>query len=76
MASKKPGIPRPDQNFDGRAFLASAGIGRRSVKYKARSTIFAQGDSADAVFYIEKGSVQITVVCCLGGAMRRIRLFP
>ncbi|MGJ3261563.1 MAG: Crp/Fnr family transcriptional regulator [Rhodospirillales bacterium] len=62
MASKQPRISQPDRNFDGRAFLASAGIGRRSVKYKARSTVFAQGDPADAVFYIEKGSVQITVV--------------
>lgn len=48
--------------FDTRSFLTSVGPGRRSVKYQAKETIFRQGDPADAVFYIEEGGVQITVV--------------
>ena len=48
--------------FDAKLFLATVGAGRTNVKYKAKDTIFSQGDSADAVFYIEKGGVRISVV--------------
>jgi CRP/FNR family transcriptional regulator, cyclic AMP receptor protein len=37
-------------------------VGRSAVKYERGQPIFQQGDVADAVFYIENGSVQITVV--------------
>jgi CRP-like cAMP-binding protein len=42
--------------------LHEIGNGRPAQKYKHHQTIFRQGDPADAVFYIEKGKVQITVV--------------
>jgi CRP/FNR family cyclic AMP-dependent transcriptional regulator len=48
--------------FDAHAFLISVGAGRVTKKYKAKKTIFQQGDPADAVFYIEEGSVNLTVV--------------
>ncbi len=32
------------------------------MKLRAREVVFAQGDAADAVFYIETGKVQLTVV--------------
>ncbi|HZF33137.1 MAG TPA: Crp/Fnr family transcriptional regulator [Candidatus Angelobacter sp.] len=48
--------------FDLQPFLASVGTGRSIVKCRRGTTIFRQGDTADAVFYIEKGKVQITVV--------------
>jgi len=50
------------QPFDLQPFLASVGTGRSLVKCRRGTTIFRQGDAADAVFYIEKGKVQITVV--------------
>ncbi len=50
------------QHFDPEIFLASAGAGRSVVKYQRGQPIFRQGDTADAVFYIQKGKVQITVV--------------
>jgi CRP/FNR family transcriptional regulator, cyclic AMP receptor protein len=37
-------------------------VGRSAVKYERGQPIFQQGDVADAVFYIQNGSVQITVV--------------
>jgi CRP/FNR family cyclic AMP-dependent transcriptional regulator len=40
----------------------SIGGGRPAAKYKTGQPIFRQGDAADAVFYIQKGKVQITVV--------------
>jgi CRP/FNR family cyclic AMP-dependent transcriptional regulator len=48
--------------FDAHAFLISVGAGRVTKKYKAKKTIFQQGDPADAVFYIEHGSVKLAVV--------------
>jgi CRP/FNR family transcriptional regulator, cyclic AMP receptor protein len=48
--------------FDARLFLTSVGAGRSIAKYRPQASIFLQGDPADAVFYIEKGNVQLTVV--------------
>ena len=48
--------------FDGKAFLTKVSAGRSSLTYRKRQVIFAQGDSANAVFYIEKGQVTLTVV--------------
>jgi CRP-like cAMP-binding protein len=50
------------QPFDPQPFLATVGTGRSVVKCRRGRTIFRQGDPADAVFYVEKGKVQITVV--------------
>ncbi len=50
------------QSVDPKTFLASVGAGRTAVKYERGQPIFRQGDAADAVFYIEKGKAQITVV--------------
>ena len=36
--------------------------GRSAVKYERGQSIFQQGEAADAIFYIQNGSVQITVV--------------
>lgn len=48
--------------FDSADFLAHAGIGRTIIELKAKQTFFCQGDPADAVFYLQKGRVKITVV--------------
>jgi CRP-like cAMP-binding protein len=48
--------------LDPKAFLSSVGPGRNRVRYRPKEVIFRQGDAADAVFYIEKGGVQLTVV--------------
>jgi len=43
-------------------FLATVDGGRTVSKYRKNETIFRQGDPAEAVFYIQKGQVKITVV--------------
>jgi len=48
--------------FDPRVFLAKIGAGRSIAAYKKNQKIFAQGDPADAVFFIQKGQVKLTVV--------------
>ena len=48
--------------FDSAAFLANAGLGRTIVELKPKQTFFCQGDTADSVFYLQKGRVRVTVV--------------
>jgi CRP/FNR family transcriptional regulator, cyclic AMP receptor protein len=48
--------------FDAMAFLTKASAGRSVSAYRKKDVIFAQGDAADAVFYLERGQVKLTVV--------------
>jgi CRP-like cAMP-binding protein len=48
--------------FDPAVFLATTAIGRDISKHSKKDVIFAQGDDADAVFYIKKGKVKVAVV--------------
>ena len=48
--------------FDPKVFLDTENVGRTISKYQKDQTVFAQGSPADAVFYIQKGKVKITVV--------------
>jgi CRP-like cAMP-binding protein len=50
------------RDFDPHDFLATIGEGRKVVVFTAKQTIFAQGDAADAVFYIQKGKVRLSVL--------------
>jgi CRP/FNR family transcriptional regulator, cyclic AMP receptor protein len=52
--------------FDPDTFLATIGDGRRMVAVPKKQTIYTQGDEADAVFYIRKGKVWLTVVSKTG----------
>jgi CRP-like cAMP-binding protein len=47
---------------DTKSFLARVGAGRNVGKYRKGDIVFSQGEIADAVFYIRKGKVKITVV--------------
>jgi CRP/FNR family transcriptional regulator, cyclic AMP receptor protein len=58
-ASATPQLPK---DFDPRAFLARVGRGRSVARYLPNDGIFAQGDAANAVFYIQEGRVKLTVV--------------
>jgi CRP-like cAMP-binding protein len=48
--------------FDPKSFFAQTGGDRSIRKYRKNETIFAQGDAADAVFYILKGKMKLTVI--------------
>jgi CRP/FNR family cyclic AMP-dependent transcriptional regulator len=50
------------EEFDTRDFLARGGNGKRILEYRKNQTIYVQGEAADTVFYIHKGSVKLTVV--------------
>ena len=50
------------RTFDPKSFLAKVGDGRSIGKYRKGQIVFSQGDAGDAVFYIQKGKVKVTVV--------------
>src|ERR1022692_1097308 len=53
--------------FDPKTFLSTIdGGGRKIAAFPKKKTIFVQGDSADAVFYIQKGKIKLTVVSKTG----------
>jgi CRP-like cAMP-binding protein len=52
--------------FDPTKFLQTSGHGRSISNYPKKEIIFAQGDEADAVFYIRKGKVKVTVASAQG----------
>jgi CRP-like cAMP-binding protein len=55
-------MKRSDQPFDPKIFLAGVGKGRTLADHAKNHKIFLQGDPADAIFYIHKGKVKLTVV--------------
>jgi CRP/FNR family cyclic AMP-dependent transcriptional regulator len=54
------------RGFDPDTFLATIGDGRKILSVPAKQVIFAQGDDANSVFYIQKGKVKLTVVSQAG----------
>src|SRR3984893_13083098 len=51
---------------DPKTFLSTIDGGRRIAAFPKKQTIFAQGDPSDAVFYIQKGKVKLTVLSASG----------
>jgi CRP/FNR family transcriptional regulator, cyclic AMP receptor protein len=60
LASKKL------KQFDPKTFLSTINGGRKIEAFAKGQTIFAQGDSPDAVFYIKEGKIKLTVVSEIG----------
>jgi len=62
-SGKKP-IPRQRKTaaFDPEAFLEKTGVGRTLVELKKNQVLFSQGEPADAVYYLQKGNLKLTVV--------------
>ena len=48
--------------FDPKSFLENAGVGRSLIDLEKGQVLFSQGEAADAVFYIDKGNIKLTVV--------------
>jgi CRP/FNR family cyclic AMP-dependent transcriptional regulator len=53
---------KPTPVFDPKVFLANVGKGRTLADYRKNQRVFSQGDDADAIFFIQKGKVKLTVV--------------
>jgi CRP/FNR family cyclic AMP-dependent transcriptional regulator len=48
--------------FDPKAFLAKVGEGKTIVEYLKDQVVFAQGDVADTIYYIQKGRLKVVVI--------------
>jgi CRP/FNR family transcriptional regulator, cyclic AMP receptor protein len=59
---RRPGAKAGARRFDPATFLATTGKGRAISTHQKGDKFFAQGDAADAIFYIKKGKVKVTVV--------------
>jgi CRP/FNR family cyclic AMP-dependent transcriptional regulator len=57
---------KKQRDFDPAKFLATIGEGRKAVVFSKKQTVFTQGDTADAIFYIQKGKVRLSVVSQIG----------
>jgi CRP/FNR family transcriptional regulator, cyclic AMP receptor protein len=57
---------KEQREFDPHTFLATIGEGRKFVLFPKKHGIFSQGDTADAVFYVQTGKVKLTVVSKTG----------
>jgi CRP/FNR family cyclic AMP-dependent transcriptional regulator len=63
---KSSAAVKQNRGFNPTTFLATIGEGRKLVAAPKKQVIFAQGDEADAVFYIQKGKVRLSVVSKIG----------
>ena len=54
--------PKSKPLFDPKLFLARVGEGRTVAEYSKGQMVFSQGDPANAVFYVQKGKIKVTVV--------------
>jgi CRP-like cAMP-binding protein len=54
------------KQFDPKTFLTVINGGRKVLVFPKKQAIFVQGDPSDAVFYIQKGKIKLTVVSKTG----------
>jgi len=59
-------VAKKNRGFNPSTFLATIGEGRKTLTFAKKERIFTQGNAADAVFYIQKGKVRLTVVSKTG----------
>jgi len=59
-------MPSKNIKFDVQKFLADIGHGRTILRVRKKQVIYAQGAKCDALFYIQKGKVKLTVVSKAG----------
>ena len=55
-----------DTIFDPETFLARAGFGRKIHRLKKTEVAYVQGDPADALFYVQRGQLRVTVISARG----------
>jgi CRP/FNR family cyclic AMP-dependent transcriptional regulator len=53
---------KPKSSFNPQVYLDSVGASKRVAEFRKKQAIFSQGEAADSVMYVQKGSVKLTVV--------------
>ena len=62
----RPSPVRLPPPFDVQAFLKSAGMSPRTVRFATGAVVFAQGAQANSVFYVQEGGVKLSVLSSAG----------
>jgi len=62
--ARKRSVPAPP--FDVRAYLDAAGVSPRVARFARGAVIFTQGDPARHVFYLQSGTVTLSVLAATG----------
>ncbi len=58
--------PKAQPDFDPEAYLKSVGVGRTVAEYRRDAVVFSQGDPANDVRYIQKGTIKLSVLSRIG----------
>jgi CRP-like cAMP-binding protein len=66
LQTQKPEATKGNGDFDPAAFLARAGLGKKNLRLRKSEAAYAQGDNADAIFYVQKGQLRVTVTSANG----------
>jgi CRP/FNR family transcriptional regulator, cyclic AMP receptor protein len=66
VAKTRAVAPKRRRPFDAEAYLQSTGPARKVVKHRRGEVVFAQGDPADDVRYVQKGAIKISVLSRIG----------
>src|SRR5271165_3264451 len=67
----RPRTPKPQprngaNGFDPESFLARVGLDKKVLHLKKTQTAYAQGDPADAIFYVRSGQLRVTITSATG----------
>jgi CRP/FNR family transcriptional regulator, cyclic AMP receptor protein len=65
-ARKGKARTRPSNDFDTDLFLTTVGVGRTVATYRPKSYVFRQGTKCNAVYYIQQGHIELSVVSSQG----------
>jgi CRP-like cAMP-binding protein len=66
MPAKQSPLNTPTARLDVHAFLKTAGVRRRVVRFAPGTVVFVQGEQANTVFYIRDGAVKLSVLSSTG----------
>jgi CRP/FNR family transcriptional regulator, cyclic AMP receptor protein len=66
MPPRPSPVRPPPPPFDVQAFLKSAGMSPRTVRFATGAAVFAQGAQANSVFYVQEGGVKLSVLSSAG----------
>jgi CRP/FNR family transcriptional regulator, cyclic AMP receptor protein len=66
MPGRQVSATTPLASFDLHAFLKSAGVSRRIIRFTRDAVVFSQGTQANSVFYIQDGGVKLSVLSSAG----------
>ena len=66
MPPKPSPVRQAPPAFDVQAFLKSAGMSPRTVRFATGAVVFAQGGQANSVFYVQEGGVKLSVLSSAG----------